>query len=112
MPQGAHRLRLDGHVDRLRPHPGDLPGQEGGIEMRRVAVLMLLAMAGARALAQEEFDPAKVNRWIVSLSEDPSQESEVGELHAYLKKHDKLALVYAKFEESFDRRPKDAKIRY
>ena len=38
--------------------------------------------------------------------------SEVGELHAYLKKHGKLGLVILKFEESFDRRPKDAKIRY
>ncbi len=74
--------------------------------MSRLLLLVLLLPL------QEEFDPARVNRWIVSLSEDPTQEAVVGELHAYLKKHDKLALVYSKFEESFDRRPKDAKLRY
>jgi tetratricopeptide (TPR) repeat protein/outer membrane protein assembly factor BamB len=60
----------------------------------------------------EDFDPAKANRLIIALSEDPSQEAKVGELHDYLKAHGKLALVYSKFEESFERRPKDAKIRY
>jgi outer membrane protein assembly factor BamB/tetratricopeptide (TPR) repeat protein len=71
-------------------------------------LLLVLCLFGQ----SEEFDAAKVNKLIVSLSEDPSQESKVGELHDYLKKHGKLALIYAKFEESFERRPKDAKLRY
>jgi outer membrane protein assembly factor BamB/tetratricopeptide (TPR) repeat protein len=79
----------------------------------RIAALSLLcAPWAAFALSQEEFDPSKVNRWILSLSDDPSKDPEIGELHAYLKKHGKLALIYSKFEESFERRPKDAKIRY
>jgi tetratricopeptide (TPR) repeat protein len=76
--------------------------------MIRLPLVVLLGLA----CAQEEFDPVRVNRWIVALSEDPTQEAVVGDLHGYLKKHDKLALVYGKFEESFDRRPKDAKLRY
>ena len=65
--------------------------------MTRMLLLVLMGLP----FAQEEFDHAKVNRWIIALSEDPTQEAVVGELHGYLKKHDKLALVYAKFEESF-----------
>ena len=75
--------------------------------MTRAALVLTLLVCG-----QEEFDPARVNRWIVSLSGDPTQEAQVGELHAYLKKHNRLALIYSKFEESFDRRPRDAKLRY
>ena len=60
----------------------------------------------------EDFDASKANKLIIALSEDPSQEAKVAELHDYLKAHGKLALVYAKFEESFERRPKDAKLRY
>ena len=73
--------------------------------------LLWLVLAAAPCLQEEAFEAAKVNKWIVSLSEDPTQEKEVGELHVYLKKHGKLGLVILKFEESFDRRPKDAKIR-
>src|SRR5262245_50709634 len=72
------------------------------------ALLLVLAVG----VAQDEFDPSRVNRLIVALSEDPTQDAQVAELHAILKKHDKLALIYSKFEESFDRRPKDAKLRY
>jgi outer membrane protein assembly factor BamB/tetratricopeptide (TPR) repeat protein len=78
-----------------------------------LAVLCLLcAPWTGQASGQEEFDPSKVNRWILSLSDDPTKETEIAELHAYLKKHGKLALIYSKFEESFERRPKDAKIRF
>ncbi|MBI3855165.1 MAG: tetratricopeptide repeat protein, partial [Planctomycetes bacterium] len=81
--------------------------------MRRLAALVFILLGAPAAPGQDEpFDPARVNKWIVSLSEDPSQEAQVGELHAYLKKHGKLALVYSKFEESFERRPSDAKLRY
>ncbi len=87
--------------------------------MTRALLFVLLALSegvarveGALGFAQDEFDPARVNRLIVALSEDPTQEAQVGELHAILKKHDKLPLIYSKCEESFDRRPKDAKLRY
>src|SRR5262249_42203180 len=80
-------------------------------EMTRVMALVLIAAPWAAA-QEEAFDPATVNKWIVALSEDPTQDKQVEELHAYLKKHGKLGLVVLKFEESFDRRPKDAKIRY
>src|SRR5262245_4597629 len=117
MPPGAHRLPAHGHVDRLRPHARDVPRQEGEPEMITLALALLLATEPTEKIRpvapqEEAFDPATVNKWIISLSEDPTQESTVGELHAYLKKHGKLALVYLKFEESFERRPKNAKLHY
>lgn len=79
--------------------------------MIRLAAFVLAAASWV--VAQEEaFEAAKVNKWIVTLSEDPTKDAEVGELHAYLKKFNKLTLVYSKFEESFERRPKDAKLRF
>ena len=82
--------------------------------IRLLTLVLILATepTGFVAGQDEAFEPAKVNKWIVALSEDPTQDNDVGELHAYLKKHGKLGLVVLKFEESFDRRPKDAKIRY
>ncbi|HVE39632.1 MAG TPA: PQQ-binding-like beta-propeller repeat protein [Planctomycetota bacterium] len=71
-----------------------------------------LALAVFLLGQSDEFDPSKVNKLIVSLAEDPSQEAKVAELHEYLKAHGKLSLIYSKFEESFERRPKDAKLRY
>ena len=73
--------------------------------------ILLALPPGLGARSQDEFDPRRVNRYILELAEDPSRDKALSALHEYCKKHGKLEALYAKFKASLEARTGDAKLR-